>query len=206
MSELWASRPYRILFLAGFLSELGTFISETAILMRIYELAGHQKQYLGITQGVFLLMMILGTLLGGVFGERQGKRQILLGCEIARIPVLLTMLAFSASPWILIVCNGAVAFFSGAFNPTRQALMNALLPKSLLPGANSVFALSFAFLHAVGPVLGGLLYGYTQNLSPVLILDLSTYCVGIALLLRLSDPTPATSETSPLQEPSFFDD
>ncbi|MEI6872002.1 MAG: MFS transporter, partial [Verrucomicrobiota bacterium] len=204
---LWASRPYRLLFLAGFLSELGTFISETAILMRIYELVGHQKQYLGITQGIFLLMMILGTLLGGVFGERQAKRQILLGCEIARIPILLTMVAFTNSPWVLIICNGWVAFYSGAFNPTRQALMNALLPKTLLPKANSVFSMSFAFLHAVGPVLGGLLYGYAQSLSPVLFLDLATYCVGIALLLKLSNPTPPPA-SQPLQasESSFFND
>ncbi len=206
MSELWASRPYRLLFLAGFLSELGTFISETAILMRIYELVGHEKQYLGITQGIFLLMMILGTLLGGVFGERQAKRQILLGCEIARIPVLITMLAFTTSPWVLIICNGWVAFYSGAFNPTRQAMMNALLPKTLLPKANSVFSMSFAFLHAVGPVLGGLLYGYTQNLSPVLFLDLATYCVGIALLLKLSNPTPPAPQSSQAPETGFFDD
>jgi MFS family permease len=190
MRELWASRPYRILFLAGFLSELGTFISEVAILMRIFELVGHQKQYLGITQGIFLIFMILGTLLGGVFGEGRAKTKILLGCEIARVPVLVTMLACTDEPWVLIAGNGLVAFFSGAFNPTRQALMNELLPGELLPKANSVFAVSFAFLHALGPVVGALFYAGVQKLGPVLMLDLGTYFLGIVLLLSISPRAP----------------
>jgi MFS family permease len=194
MRDLWASRPYRILFLAGFLSELGTFISEVAILMRIFELVGHQKQYLGITQGIFLIFMIAGTLLGGVFGEGNAKHRILLTCEIARVPILVTMLVSADSAWVLIIGNGLVAFFSGAFNPTRQALMNELLPGELLPRANSVFAVSFAFLHAIGPVVGAVFYASAQKLSPVLLLDLGTYFLGIILLLKISSrPSGATS-------------
>ncbi len=59
------------------------------------------------------------------------------------------MLAFSDSVWGLILGNGLVAFFSGAFNPTRQALTNELLPPPLIPRANSVLSMSFAFIHAL---------------------------------------------------------
>ncbi len=197
MRELLASRPYRLLFLAGFLSELGTYISEVAILMRIFELAGQQKQYLGITQGIFLLLMVLGTLLGGVFGEGRAKKQILLGCELARIPVLAAMLAFSSSLWVLIMGNALVAFFSGAFNPTRQALMNELLPGHLLPKANALFSTSFAFLHAAGPILGALFFATTHSLTPILQLDLATYVVGIVLLTRLALPPLQTAPVGP---------
>jgi MFS family permease len=206
MRELWASRPYRLLFLAGFLSELGTYISEVALLMRIFELVEHQKQYLGITQGIFLVLMILGTLCGGVFGEGRGKTKILIACECARIPLLVAMLAFKGSPWVLIWGNGLVAFFSGAFNPTRQALMNEILPGELLPRANAVFSSSFAFLHAIGPVLGALFYGTVQSLSPILMMDLATYFIGVALLLRLPLAPPLSVKLTQKQDSGFFED
>ncbi len=206
MRELWGHKPYRLIFLAGFLSELGTYVSEVAILLRIFELVGHQKQYLGITQGLFLVLMILGTLLGGVLGERPHKTQLLIGFEVARIPILLGMLWAADSPWTLILCNGSVAFFSGAFNPTRQALMNDILPSSLLPKANSLFSVSFAFLHAIGPVLGAMAYEALGSLTPVLIFDLATYILGIGILFRLlrlpSGRAPAEAHASP----GFFED
>ena len=99
MRQLWDIKAYRLLFFAGFLSELGTYISEVAILLRIFELVGQQKQFLGMTQAVFLVFMILGTLLGGVWGERNSKHKILLLCEAARIPVLGAMLVWDTSPW-----------------------------------------------------------------------------------------------------------
>ena len=49
MRQLWDIKAYRLLFFAGFLSELGTYISEVAILLRIFELVGQQKQFLGMT-------------------------------------------------------------------------------------------------------------------------------------------------------------
>jgi MFS family permease len=186
MRQLWGIKTYRLLFFAGFLSELGTYISEVAILLRIFELVGQQKQFLGITQAVFLVFMILGTLLGGVWGERNSKHKILMLCEVARIPILSAMLVWDTSPWMLILGNGGVAFFSGMFNPTRQALMNQILPSSHIAKANSLFSVSFAFLHAFGPIAGALLYASIGHLSPILLFDLATYFVGLGFLAKLS--------------------
>jgi len=207
MRQLWASLPYRLLFLAGFLSETGTYISEVAILLRIFELTGHQKAYLGITQAVFLVFMILGTLAGGVWGEGNSKRGLLLCCEFARIPILGAMLFWSDSPWCLILGNGGVAFFSGIFNPTRQALMNEILPPSLIPKANSLFSLSFAFLHAFGPIAGAIAYAALGSLPPILCFDLATYFIGMSLLWRLGKLMP-TNDARVGSEPngSFFQD
>ena len=208
MRQLWGIKAYRLLFFAGFLSELGTYISEVAILLRIFELVGQQKQFLGITQAVFLLFMVVGTLLGGVWGERNSKHKILLLCEAARIPILGAMLVWDASPWVLILGNGGVAFFSGMFNPTRQALMNQILPNSLIARANSLFSVSFAFLHAFGPIAGALLYASIGRLSPILLFDLATYFVGLGLLSKLlllntkqpSLPIQAPADAGFLQE------
>jgi MFS family permease len=204
--ELWNVRAFRWLFLAGLLSELGTFVSEVAIFMRIFELAAEQKHYLGITQGLFLLFMIAGTVLGGVFGEGAVKRRVLITCEVARVPALLAMLAGTSSLWTLILGNGVVAFFSGAFNPTRQALTNEILPAHLLPRANGIFSVAFALLHAVGPLVGGVLYGIVHDLSPILLFDLGTYFVGIGLLLKVRTVRAPAASSAARVHPSFWDE
>ncbi|MGZ3693888.1 MAG: MFS transporter [Bdellovibrionota bacterium] len=200
MQALWNNKTFRKLFLAGLLSEFGTFVSEVAIMMRIFELAHGQIRYLGITQGIFLLSMILGTILGGVFGERGSKKKILLLCELARIPVIGLMLFGTNSIWILIAGNGVIAFFSGAFNPTRQALINETVPRELLPKANSIFSTTFALLHAAGPLASGLLFSFLGKISPILLFDLATYFVGISFLLRI--PAHVAKENAP--EPNFI--
>jgi MFS family permease len=206
LRALWDARDFRLLFLAGLLSELGTFVSEVAILMRIFELAGGHKAWLGITQGLFLLMLIAGTVLGGVVGERAPKRLVLIACEVARVPVLLAMLLGTHSLWTLVCGNALVALFSGAFNPTRQAWTNQLLPPALLPRANSLFAVTFALLHAIGPLAGGTLYGFTGVLWPILAFDLATYFVGIALLLAIADAGGARTAAGKADAAGILDD
>jgi hypothetical protein len=40
MRELWASKTYRTLFFAGFISELGTYVSEVAPRFELRDVAG----------------------------------------------------------------------------------------------------------------------------------------------------------------------
>jgi predicted MFS family arabinose efflux permease len=120
--------------------------------------------------------------------------------------ILLAMLMFASSPWVLILGNGLVGFFSGAFNPTRQALMNQLLPEDLLPQANALFSSSFAFLHAAGPVLGAACYGSMQRLTPILLFDLATYVLGIGILSGLLRLEAGSAAASGGAEQGFFEE
>ena len=64
MLELFRFKNYTKLYFAGLASELGSFITDTAVMLFIFSRSGDNKAYLGMTRAVFLLFFTLGVLLG----------------------------------------------------------------------------------------------------------------------------------------------
>ena len=198
---------YRKLYLAAFLSELGSFISETAITIYLYELASENKSYLGLSKAMFLIFMTLGNILGGPIGEKKNKRNVLLCCELFRIPIICSIF-FVQNVWSLIILHSGVAFFTGIFNPTRQASVNLMVPKNEISDANSLFGTTFAIIHFIGPIVGASAYAFFKGIHEVLILDIATYCIGIFLLKRILnfDQKYSVSEKILSKDINFFSD
>ena len=182
--ELFRFRNYTKLYFAGLASELGSFITDTAVMLFIFSRSGDNKAYLGMTRAIFLFFFTLGVLLGGMLGDKYNRRNVLIVCDLSRIPLILVILAID-DIHIIMLCNGFIAFFTGLFNPSRQALVTELVPPSMMRMANSLFGSTFAVLHIAGPFLGVMVYAETARIGEILIFDLFTYIVGIFLLLKI---------------------
>ena len=172
---------FKRLYFAGFTSELGSFITETALMLAIFDIGGKDKSLLGLARAVFLIFLTLGNLLGGSLGERYNKRKILLFANYARIPFVLSLFFAESALWYICV-DGLIAFFTGIYNPTRQSLTNDVVPGEDISKANGLFGSTFAILHMIGPFLGAFLYTQFKGLNEVLTFDLFTYFVGIFLI------------------------
>lgn len=172
------------LYLAGLTSELGSFITDTAVMLFIFALSGQNKSYLGVTRAIFLFCFTLGSLVGGPLGLKHNKRNLLIFSEIMRIP-LIASLFFIQNVFFVMVANGLIGMFTGLYNPSRQTLINEIVPENEIKEANSLFGTTMAVLHLGGPLIGATLYSYFHGIREVLTLDLLTYIVGIALLLKI---------------------
>lgn len=177
------------LYLAGLTSELGSFVTDTAIMLFVFSLSNQDKSYLGITRGFFLFCFTAGSLLGGPIGLRFNKRNILIFSEICRIPLILSLIIFH-NIYFVIIANGFIGFFTGIYNPSRQTLINEILPAEDIKEANSLFGTTMAILHLGGPLIGATLYSYFHGVVQVLSLDFITYIVGIFLLLKIKFSFP----------------
>ena len=182
--ELFRYSNYTRLYFAGLTSEMGSFITETAIMLFIFSKSGNDKSYLGMTRAIFLLFFVIGALLGGALGERFNKRNILILCDTARIPVIFLIL-WSENIHVIMLCNGLIALFTGIFSPTRQALVNDFIPPKSMRYANSLFAQTFSILNITGPFFGAMIYTKTGRIIEILSFDLITYLLGIILLSRI---------------------
>lgn len=183
---------YRRLYLAGLSSELGSFITDSALMLFLFHITNDDKSFMGINRAVFLLFLTLGSLLGGALGERYDRKKLLLFCEFARIPIV-SCLFFVSSAWTLVFLNGLIALFTGIFKPARQTLVNDIVPSDQIKEANSLFGTTFAIIHMLGPLIGAGLYASLNGITEVVIFDLLTYFLGIYLLLRMSYKAPAKS-------------
>ncbi len=177
------------LFYAGMTSELGSFITETALMLLVFSLSGSDKSYLGITRAVFLFFLTLGSILGGPLGEKYNRKNLLIAMEFLRIPLII-ILFFTSNIFVIILVNGLIAFFTGIYNPSRQAMTNELVPTKDIKKANSLFGSTMAVLHLLGPFLGANIYAYANGVEEILVFDLVTYILGIYLLKKISYKQP----------------
>jgi len=172
------------LYLAGLSSELGSFITDTAIMLFIFAVSNQNKSYLGISRAIFLFCFTLGSLVGGPLGLKFNKRNLLIFSEVMRIPVIISLL-FIHNIFYVMIANGLIGMFTGLYNPSRQTLINEIVPETEIKEANSLFGTTMAVLHLGGPLIGATLYSYFHGIREVLTIDLLTYVLGILLLMRI---------------------
>lgn len=194
-------KNYRRLYFAGLTSELGAFITETALMLFVFSLVEQNKAYLGATRACFLAMLTLGSLAGGPLGEKFNRRTLLIFANFSRIPLILA-LVFIEQVWFIILTNGLIAFFTGIYNPSRQAVINEIVPQENINQANSLFGSTMAVLHLAGPFVGASLYAYFGGVEEVLIIDLAAFSLGLLLLTRMNYQ-PLKDENVELTSPSL---
>lgn len=198
MIEVLKHKNFKNLFIAGSISEFGSFITDTALMLYLFDLTGGQKSFLGLSKTSFMVMLTIGTILGGPIGEKFRRRNVLLVCEFVRIPIILGIL-FSKNPYLLVVLNGLLAFFTGMFHPSRQTMTNDLLTdKEDIKKANNLFSSFEAGAHILGPLIGATIYAQMKSIFPVISIDALTYIIGIWLLIRvpiMQKYTEPSSET-----------
>lgn len=195
--KLLANENYTRLYLAGSASELGSFITETALMLLVFRLSDQDKSYLGLTRAVFLLFLTIGGILGGPIGNLKNRKQILIFCDIIRIPIVASLI-FLRSPDAIIWMNGLIALFTGIFNPSRQAMINEIVPQSKIKQANAIFGSTLATLHLVGPFVGAWMFAQFGGIKEIIAFDLFTYVIGIWFLARIQY-RPIPSENSDQQ-------
>lgn len=191
---------FRNLYLAGATSELGSFVTETVLMLFVFKLSNQDKSYLGILRATFLVCLTLGGILGGPIGNSFNRKKILIFCDIARIPLLISLFFIQSIPMV-IACDAIIAFFTGIFRPARQALINEIVPKEKIKKANGLFGSTNAILHLTGPLIGATLFGLYSGIDVVVTIDLLTYLLGIFLLSQIQY---APVEGSLIKEPNIL--
>lgn len=183
--KLFKLKNYSRLYIAGLFSEMATFILETAVLLYVFDLTNQNNSYLGIAHGTFLTFFTLGGLIGGPLGNNYNRKEILIFCEVSRIPLIIGIF-FAKTPLLVLLFYGLVAFLTGLFNPSRQTLVNEFVPQDQIKDANALFGTTFAFLHLIGPLLGSQFYVYFSGVHFTLYLNIFSYLFGIFLLIKIN--------------------
>lgn len=184
MLKVLKNHNFSKLFWAGLTSQLGSFVTETALMLYVFALTNDDKSILGLSKGSFLLFLTIGSLIGGPIGAKYNRKKILIFCEIMRIPFVISLF-FLNDPYLIICVNALIAFFTGIFNPSRQTLINELTNKDEIQAANSIFASSLAVIHMIGPFIGAWLFASFNGVREILSFDLFTYFLGIFLISKI---------------------
>lgn len=189
---------YRRYFFSRFLAYFAIQIISVAVGWQIYDLTRDPFDLglIGLFQFLPSLVLILVT---GSVADRYNRRMIMGICMVISTLCAVALLTLTVtglfSPWpvyaILVVFGIERAFLA----PASQSLAPNLVPPEDLPNAIAWNSTSWQTAMIVGPVAGGLIYGF-GSVAP--------YTVGVcffaaAALMVFAIPKPAARSKAPVQ-------
>jgi MFS family permease len=142
---------------------MGTWMQNVAQNWLIYKMTNNDPRYLGWMGLAFAIPMIVLPPVGGYLADRFPRARILQITQwsmlmLALIQALLTFAELN-SPWLILVATFLNATLLAVDNPTRQALIPTLVPRSDLMNALALNSATYNGAALVGPALAGFLLG-----------------------------------------------
>jgi MFS family permease len=176
LTPLRVSPPFARLWFGNTLAGIGTFVTNTAVGLHIYDLT-RSTFMVSLVAWFSLLPMILAGLYGGAIADRFDRRAVALSASTvawASTVVLATIVWLGAEQvWMFYVITTVNAVAATIASATRQAITPRLLPKEQLPKAAALLGISAGIMVTVGPGIAGVLvaragYAWTYTVDVIL--------------------------------------
>jgi predicted MFS family arabinose efflux permease len=140
-------------------SQLGDWLYNLALVVLVYDRTG-SAMWAGVTTGARVVPIVLLGPLGGAAADRWDRRRLMIGCDLARmgLMVLLAAVAVTRLPILLApVIAAAATAAASPYLPCVSAVTTRLVDDADLPGANAARSAVTGLGIIAGPALGGLL-------------------------------------------------
>lgn len=192
-----ASADFRRLWLAGLITNFGSFLTFVALPVQMKVLTGSAAA-VGAIGAVELVPLIVFGLYGGALADALDKRKLIVyteaGLGVCCAGLLVNALVPHPAVWPLY----AVAALSSALDSIQRPALDSLVPRIVahehLPAAASLSSLRWTVGGVAGPALAGVVVAYA-GLGWAYAVDLVTFAVSVALIVRLA-ASPAAHEAA----------
>ncbi len=197
MFSSFALFNYRAFFLGGLVSNVGTWMARVAqdwLVLTV--LTNNSASSLGLVTGLQFLPVALLAPSAGAIADRFPKRVILVATQLAlglnSLILWLLVATGTAQLWHVYVLAVTMGIITALDNPTRQAFVSELVPKSLLPNAVGLNSASFNGARLIGPGVAGLIIGF-WGIAPALLINAISFVavIGGLLAMRSTELHPA---------------
>ncbi|HWE92117.1 MAG TPA: MFS transporter [Pseudonocardiaceae bacterium] len=198
-TSLLFHRDFRLLWIGDSVSQVGTWVTQTSVpLLAALVLAATPLQMGLLTaaqEGAFLLI----GLPAGVWVDRMRRRPLMLGADLGRAALLLSVpigwWLGVLTIWQLIVVGLLVGVLTVFFDVAYQSYLPVLVGRAHLVEGNSKLQASMSVAMVSGPALGG---GLTQlvGAANAVLTDALSYLVSALCLWRIRTVEPARDRST----------
>lgn len=163
------SKDFTMVVIGQIISLFGNAVIRFALPLYLLNQTGSSALY-GTVSACALIPAILLSPIGGILADRVNKRNIMVILDFftAGLITAFSLMQGSVNLILLMVVTLMLLYgIAGAYQPTVQASVPALVREEHFMAANSVINTISSFASLMGPVLGGILYSI-YGLEPVL--------------------------------------
>lgn len=154
---------FRMLWLATLVSNLGGLVQSVGAGWMMTTLTDSHNM-IALVQASTTLPIMMFSLAAGALADNFDRRIVMLVAQggLMVVSILLAVLTFLGlmTPWVLLSFTFLIGCGTALFNPSWQASMGDIVPRSDLPGAVTLNAMGFNLMRSVGPAVGGLIVAF----------------------------------------------
>jgi MFS family permease len=182
LALLRTNRYYRQLWLAQVVSMAGDWFSLVAVVALTARYTGAAQALAGLLV-VRLLPMVVFAPFAGVLADRINRRNLMIGADLGRAVLAASFLLVNSADNVWLIYPLTLLQFSlgTLFDPARSALIPTLTLPAERVTANSLGALTWSVMAAVGAGLGGVVTGFA-GAEVAFIIDSLSF-IGSAVLI-----------------------
>jgi MFS family permease len=191
---LLKKKDFSAIFIGGFISNMGTWFTQVAVLFYALSLVSHlpvdeaTQAVALITTFTLLPMLLLGPI-GGVIADKYNRKWIMFSADLLGIAVA-TGLIFANQMWhlyLLLTLSSSVRQF---FYPARTAALPMIVKQEQLLSANGFIQTTNQLCRMLGPLAAGFIIA-AAGYQIAFIIDAASYAVSaIFILIIATDLTP----------------
>ncbi|WP_307071642.1 MFS transporter [Streptomyces sp. B3I8] len=191
------SADFRRMWLAGLVTNFGSFLTLVALPVQLKELTGSAAA-VGAIGAVELVPLLVCGLYGGALADAFDKRRLILGTEAGLGLLSAVLLIDALLPEPLVWPLYAVAALSSALAAVQRPALDAILPRIVahehLTAAGALNSLRWTVGGVAAPALAGIVVAYA-GLGWAYAADVLTFAVSVALGWGLA-AAPAAREAA----------
>ncbi|WP_246209653.1 MFS transporter [Pikeienuella piscinae] len=181
-----------MLWIAALTSNFGGLVQAVGAAWMMTTLSDSERM-VALVQASITLPIVIFSMLAGVFADGFDRRRVMLTaqCFMFAVSVTLALLAYAGfvTPWLLLGFTFLIGCGTALHNPSWQATMGDIVPKSDLPSAVALNSMGFNLMRSVGPAIGGAIVALAGAAAAFAVNALS-YIAIIAALFRWHPAAP----------------
>ncbi|MFE9691236.1 MFS transporter [Micromonospora sp. NPDC005806] len=202
-TSLWRSRNFLLLWSGQTVSEVGTRISGVAVPLLAADVLDASVFQVSLLTVLAWLPYLIFSLPAGILADRVDQRRLMIGCDLGRAALLLSVPVVALVGHLTLTFLYAVVGLCGvltvAFTVAYRSLLPALVPVGDLTSANARLEVSENLAQLAGPSAGGMLVGLLGAARTFVADGLSFVASALTLFLVRHRPGPQADGRVPVR-------
>lgn len=195
-------KSFLILWFSQTVSELGTAMTDYALVIWVYEQKGSASSVTLLTLCIFLPTIFSRFVAGTVADRRNKKRIMLISDLVAALGTLIIFGLYSVSSlavWHLYIINTLMSLMNSFQVPASFVATSLLVPEKYYTKASGLQGISSSVVSILAPALGSVLIAF-GGMRTVLIIDLISFGFAFVVLMffiKIPEPVRAEEKSVP---------
>jgi MFS family permease len=190
-AEVFGVSEFRVFWLAQALSVAGDRLALVALTVLVFDRTHSPLLTAAAYAAGFLPWVVGGVLFGGI-ADRWPRREVMVGCDLARAVLVAVMVVPGVPLPALIVLLAAVTSLASPFEAARSSLLPDILDGDRYTVGLAVVQTTFRSAMVLGYAAGGIAVAAIGSRS-ALALDAATFAASAALVRCGIRPRPAAA-------------